>query len=347
MEVDVTEKFKYLVKYGLVSVLALAALVAGGLWYYQNQQTTLRIYDARVNSTMVGVKALAGGKLGELAVSDGEHVEAGQLIARVEVSVTEEQIRQLEQTVELAKQNLAQVRQGQTVTVPIPGGSFSASAAAQADVARAQERMNRMQELFEMGAVSANARDAAAADYQAAVAAASSYSAPSVSYQTMTQPSAPEVIQSAELSVRQAEAALENAKKDAMATEIMAPVAGTVYLADVQEGSEIRPGQVIVNIGDGDNIWLEARVTEEQLAKLHLGQFVSYDLEGHELQGTLIEIDEKSEDRGETAAGATEGSAPQQEEDDGKTRVKISLPTNASFDYKPGMKATVRVKQDV
>ena len=114
MEVDVTEKFKYLVKYGLVSVLALAALVAGGLWYYQNQQTTLRIYDARVNSTIVGVKALAGGKLGELAVSDGEHVEAVQLIARVEVSVTEEQIRQLEQTVELAKQNLAQVRQGQT-----------------------------------------------------------------------------------------------------------------------------------------------------------------------------------------------------------------------------------------
>ncbi len=332
LEVDVTDKLKYIVKYGLVSLILLSVLLAVGIWFYQNRGNVMRIYDARVSSTMVGVRVLASGKVQELAVSDGDHVEEGQMLARMEVNMTEEQLQQLEQTVELAKQNLAQVLQGQTITVPVfSGGGASPNAE------RARERMNRMQELFEMGAVSANQRDAAAAEYNAAAAAA-----PSVSYRTITQPSSPEAIQSAEISLRQAEASLAHAREDAQATEITAPVGGTVYMSDVQEGTEIRAGQTLLSIGDGGNIWLEARVTDEQLAKIHLGQFVTYELEGHELQGTIIEIQSKDAEESEEEA-ATEGDIPE-EEDDGRTLVKISLPSQASFDYIPGMKAVVSVK---
>ena len=344
MEVDITEKVKYFLKYGLIGVLLLAFLSAGGIWYYQNSYHTLRIYDAKVASTMVGVKVFAGGKIREFVVNDGEYVNAGQVLAHVEVSVTDEQIAQLEQMVELSKQNLAQVLQGQIVTVPVyDGASSMGNAAAATDLARAEERMNRMNELYEMGAISAMKRDEAAAEYAAAQAAVNAGSTPNVSYRTTTQPSSPEVIESAEIALRQSEAALENAKKAAQATEIVAPVAGTVYYTEFSEGNEVRAGQTILNIGDSGRIWLEAHITPEQKGLLQLGQLVSYELGGQELQGTIIEFDMPAEPDGQTEAMATEGKNESME-NGGQTVVKISLPGNVPFEYKPGMSTTVKVK---
>ena len=272
MEVDVSKKATYFVKFGLVGLILLTVLCSAGVWLYQRHNHYMKVYDAQVTSTMVGVKTKADGKIAEIKVSEGEYVEAGTVIAKIAVSVTEEQIQQLQQNLELAKSNLAEIQKGQTITTPIVTGG-SSNLTAQADLSRAEARMNRMNELFAMGAISAVKRDEAAADYAAAQAAASAASAPNVTYQTTVQPSSPEVIKSAEIQVRQAEAALANAKQDSQATEILAPVAGTIYFTELQEGSDVRAGQTIMNIGDAGNIWVEARVTPDQKQKIRLGQF--------------------------------------------------------------------------
>ena len=343
MEVDISKKVSYVVKYGLVGILTVALLCSAGIWYYQRQNNHMKIYDAQVTSTMVGVRTKADGKIAELMVADGDHVDAGTVIAKIEVSVTEEQIQQLEQNLELAKRNLAEIQKGQTITTPVVSGGGS-SGASQAELARAESRMQRMNELYEMGAISAVKRDEAAADYAAAKAAA--VSVPSITYQTTVQPSSPEAIKSAEFQVRQAEVALTNAKKDSQATELVAPVEGTVYFTDLGEGSEVKAGQVVMNVGDAGNIWLEARITPQQKEKLRLGQFVTYEIDGHALQGTVLEIGSGEEEKEESLSSTnTEGVAPT-EADDGKTPVKISLPIGVSFELKPGMKTVVEVAVD-
>jgi len=345
LEVDISKKVTYFVKFGLVGLIALALLCSVGVWFYQHRNTHMKVYDAQVTSTMVGVKTKANGRIAEIKVEDGDHVEAGTVLARIEVSVTEEQIQQLQQNLELAQRNLTEIQKGQTITVPVPSaGVGSSNIEAQAELERAASRMQRMNELFEMGAVSAVKRDEAAAEYAAAqAAAASAPSIPSVSYQTMVQPSNPEVIKNAEIQVRQAEAALENAKKDSQATEIVAPVAGTVYLADLAENSEVTAGQTIMNIGDAGNIWVEARVTPEQKGRIRLGQFAEYSIEGRKFQGTVQEIETDDDENAEGMAN-TEGSAPT--EDDGKSFVKISLPTEAALELKPGVKTVVEFAVD-
>ena len=108
--------------------------------------------------------------------------------------------------------------------------------------------MERMNQLYEMGAVSAVKRDEAAAAYQAAVAASSasaSYDS-NVVYDTTVQAASPEAIKKAELQLRQAQAALERAKGNAAATEITAPVDGTVYIGELAEGMEVQAGQVLL-----------------------------------------------------------------------------------------------------
>ena len=134
------------------------------------------------------ISAKINGRIEEILVEDGAHVDAGQVIARVKVNVTPDQIHQLEQTVELSKRNLAEVQAGTTVTQPIYSG---ASGPSQAEIDQAAAHLERMEELYAMGAISAVKRDEAAAAYEAA---RSSGSAGSVSYQTIVQPSSPQVI---------------------------------------------------------------------------------------------------------------------------------------------------------
>lgn len=300
LEVDITKKVQYLMKYGLPGLIIIAVLCAGGIYYYQHQHKYFNVYDAQVASSLVASKARTNGTITELVVADGEHVEAGDVIAHIKSNITDDQLQQLEQNVALSQRNLDEIKKGQTVTVAVPSAApapaASSSGGSSASAASAAARMQRMNELFEMGAISAVQRDQAAADYQAAKAAASSSapaaSSPAVTYQTTTQPADPKAVQNAELQLRQAQAALDNAKQDAQQTDIVAPVAGTVYYAsDIAEGTVVTAGQTVANVGNADDIWVEAKVKTEQGQKLRLGQFASYEIDGHKLQGSIQDIE--------------------------------------------------------
>lgn len=331
MEVDITKKVQYLMKYGLVGLILIAVLCAGGIYYYQHQHKYFNVYDAQVTSSLVAAKVHGNATITEKVVEDGEHVEAGDVIAHVKSTVTNEQIANLEQTVALSQRNLDEVKKGQTVTVavpspaPAPAASAPRSSGSSQSVASAESRMNRMNELFEMGAISAVQRDAAVSAYHAAVAAASSSapatsapsSSPAVRYQTTTQPPDPKAVQNAELQLKQAQAALDNAKQDAAETDIVAPVAGTVYYAQgIDEGSTVKAGETVVSVGNADDIWIEAKVSPDKAAKIRLGQFVSYEIEGHQLQGSVQDIqqpvkkdDQASADSADAAASAGNANA--------------------------------------
>lgn len=350
MEVDISKKVNYFLKYGVVALVLLAVVCAIGVWQYKHNHHDLTINDAKVSSTLVGTKVRAPGTIEELLVADGDHVEAGDVIAKIHVNVTDEQLQQLQQNVDLAKRNLAELQQGTTTQQPIVSSSPSGSSVSQADVEHAAARMERMNNLYAMGAISAVKRDEAAAEYASAQAAASSSapSSPSVSYRTVVQPPNPEAIKNAELQVKQAEAALETAKQDSMATDVVAPVAGTVYLTDVAAGTEVKAGQTIVNIGDAGNIWLEAHVALDQKGKIRLGQFVSYTIDQHIFKGTVQDVidpsasDDNADDSSSASSdGNTEGSKPADAAAD-KLTVKISLPADATASLKPGTRAVVR-----
>lgn len=312
-------------KYGLVGLILIAVIAASGIYYYQHQHKYFNVYDAQVASSLVAAKVHGNAIVTEKVVGNGEHVEAGDVIAHVQSKITDDDLANLEQTVALSQRNLDEVKKGQTVTVAVPSAAPAPAASAprrssggsSQSAAAAESRMNRMQELYEMGAVSARERDAAVAAYHAAQssassssyaapAASSSTSAPAVTYQTTTQPADPKAVQAAELQLKQAQAALDNAKQDAAETDIVAPVAGTVYYADgIDEGGEVKAGQTIASVGNAEDIWVEARVSSEKAPNIRLGQFVSYEIDGHKLQGSVQDIQQPlKKDDSDSANGA-------------------------------------------
>ncbi|WP_019553368.1 HlyD family secretion protein [Propionispira raffinosivorans] len=346
MEVDISKKVSYMIKFGAIGILTLAVLCSVGIWAWQKNNAYLTVKDASVTSALVNTKTNAAGTIEEILVQDGEQVKAGQVLAKIKIKITDDQIAQLEQTLETAKKHYTQVLAGTTTSEQVNAGGGEMhvdTAGAQAEVDRAARAKDRMAQLFAIGAVSAVQNEQAQAAYQEAVAALGSMgagtgSSSSVSYQSLVVPSSPEAVKAAQLQVTQAQAALETAKKDKDSTEIMAPVDGTVYLTDLQVGADVAAGQTILNIGNANNMWVEMHIDLQQKDKIRLGQFVTYIIEGQtQMQGTIFEIIDPTE-----ASGASAEATEDQPEDQSIV-AKISLPADLDITLKQGTAATVKV----
>ncbi len=333
MEVDVTEKAKNFIRFGLIGLIVLAALAGGGLYLYQHSNRGFVVSDAMVVGSESVITAKGDGKITEVLVQDGDYVEEGTVIARVESKITPEDIAQLEQNVQLAQQSYAQLQKGTTTVAQAPAAPVVDSGAQQR-AANAYARMQRMNELFSMGAISAAKRDEAAAAYAAAQAAANAAPAAAAALQTTVIPTSPEVLKQAELQVKQAEIALANAKNDQQATEIVATASGVISLAEgVAADSELKNEQEVARIQASNDAWLEAKLTENQAAKVRLGQFVNYEIDGHKLQGTVKDI------------AAPENDESESDQSKSLTIVKISLPADPSFTIKSGMSGKIEFKE--
>ena len=305
---DITAKVKNFIRFGLVSVILLASIIGYAEYKYWHKDEVIELDNAKVAGTMVSVRVLANGKVKELLFEDGAEVKAGDVIARLEVAITEEEIQQLENTVQLAKDNYADLAAGQWVKVPVqrervtyppappPTAIYSAPSG---NLAKLEERANRMAELFDMGAVSAVQRDAARRAYESALAESQSTSyqysaapAPIIEYYTEYvdefRETPAEVLAGAEQAIKQAELSLNIARQEARETDVIAPVSGAIYYG-IEPEEDLSAGESVARIGDSRELWLEVEVTEEIFNKIPLGKLVTYTIDGKELVGTVIE----------------------------------------------------------
>lgn len=329
MEVDISKKVNCIIKFGLPALLGITAIFVGIIWCWQSSNHYLKIIDAQVMGSMVNVASRTNGTIAEFVVKNGAVVKSGDPLAKVKVSITEEQIKQLEQTVDIAKKNLAKVQEGVVVTQPVYSGGGNSAAAEEAAA-----HLEKMEKLYAMGAISAVKRDEAAAAYE--LAQMGGYGG-NVTYQTVIQPNSPQVIQNAELQVKIAEASLEKAKQESNATVVVAPVAGTVFYQNIKVNDEIQPGQILFNIGSAKNLWIEAYLKSEQAAKVELGQLVTYKVNGKRLKGSVLEIREPKPVNDEKTA------SPEAKKNADKYVVKISLIPPNDMIISPGEKVTVEI----
>lgn len=300
---NITSKIKQWLILGFLIPVISGAAIGYGAFNHKHPVTEIRIGDAKVTGTMISVRTLVDGKVSEFLFNDGDEVESGDVIARLEVDVNEETIAQLANTVELAKENLENLKKGQIVKVPVkkvkvipPKNNSAASSGKSASLKSLEERANRMKDLFEMGAVSKKQMEAAVAAYENAKRNAPSSPAAhseatyveEITYVDQWQPTPAPVMQNAENALKQAELSLKVAQQQAQETEVIAPISGTIYYT-AEADNDIMAGNSIAKIGDSKELWLTAEVTEDVFNQIKLGLPVNYILDGQNLSGTVIE----------------------------------------------------------
>jgi HlyD family secretion protein len=291
----------------LLVVLALGA--AAGLYYAIRGGRQVLVLTGIVTTDEVTVSSEIQGRLQQLLVNQGDTVQRGQLLARIQPQEWKAEASFYANTELQSASQVAQAeadlkyQQAQSSNQIIQAEANLAAAKdqvtqAQADLANAQTNYGRLEDLYRKHVESPQAYDQARTAYESAKAHAAS-----LHQQSQAAEAAVAIAKAERDRVEARRAALEAAKHQWAAanaqkeranvrldyTEIHAPIPGIVDVRAALAGEVVNPGQAIVTLIDPDNLWVRADVEETYIDQIRLGEKLIVRLpSGAQREGTVF-----------------------------------------------------------
>lgn len=280
-----------LVMFAIAALLAVAAL--GYIFFFSTAKTIsaapVRLetgaasagesvlsasgYVVAHHKIAVGAKVM--GRVAWIGVEKGDTVQQGQVLVRLEDTEFRAQVNQAKANLAAAQARLDQLRSGSR-----PQEKMKDKAAviqAEANLKKAEADYQRAETLYRAGVASKAELDQALAqrDTSAALVEAAKQSSAMTDIGPRT-----EEIRAAEAQVAQMKAALDYAKTQLEATEIKAPVAGTVLERIVERGEMVSPSAFggsgartsVVDLADLTDLQIELDISQVDFARLKMGQ---------------------------------------------------------------------------
>ena len=253
-------------------VILLAAAVAAGVYFYPrfackptpaNQLTLSGNIEA--HESLVSFKVQ--GRIVELLVEEGQQVERGALLARLEDADFKQRVRMDEAGVRVRETDLALTLAG-TREQEVKAAQ-QAMIDAQADLEQKKIDNARAQSLFAKDEVTAQDRDLAATAVKRTEAV---YKAAQQRYNEAVEGSRKEDIAIARANVNQANANLGLSQVNLDYTILRAPSTGVITVREAELGEVVAPGSPVVTLADLDQVWLRAYIAETDLGCIHWGQ---------------------------------------------------------------------------
>jgi HlyD family secretion protein len=216
------------------------------------------------------------GQIVELRVKEGDDVQAGDTIARLDDAEPGARVALAEAQVDAARAQLAEAQRG-------PRAEEIAQAraglvAATSRLEDAQREAERTRVLFEGGAVSREALDRATTAAQVAEAARTQASEQLAALERGTRP---ERIAAARAQLGQSEAGLRQARAVLANTRIEAPFAGVITVRHREVGETVGAGAPVVSLMDPDDRWVRIYVPETRIGTVSIGQAASITSDSH------------------------------------------------------------------
>ncbi len=268
--VAIEEPRQALSKTRLALILSLPlVLVAVGLYLWLTSGKTVSTDNAAVGAHVVSIAPEVGGRIVEVAVTDNQIVEPGQLLFRIDPAPYRIALLESEAAVGNARLQINQMN-----------GDYSAKLADTAekssDVELASENFRRQKQLLARGFTTRANYDAASAALSAAVAARSSAAATAKATQAMLATS----VGGGHPQVMSATAQREKAALNLARTELRAPIGGRIAQADrLEPGNTAVVALPMVSIVDDRKMWIDANFKETQLARIRPGQRATVKIE--------------------------------------------------------------------
>lgn len=220
-----------------------------------------------IEATEINVASKVGGEIMQLPVNQGDKVNTGDILAVIDHSTLDLQLKQAEAGVDLAKAQLKLLQNGaRTEDIQQAEEGLKQSEAA---LKMAEEDAKRMVELLTSKSVTQKQKDDADTRYTVALAQNNSAKQ---TLKKLQQWSRPEDIQSAEARLVQAKTSAELLKKIITDSTIVAPIDGIITQKPIEKGELVGAGTTIVTISKLDKVNLMIYVTEIELGKIKLGQ---------------------------------------------------------------------------
>lgn len=319
-------------------IIFFAVVLAGGLVFHffmkdkGDGDFSIRV-SGNIETTEVDVGFKISGRIVHLYVQEGDWVEKGKVIARLD----DEDLRQ---RLELAQATLksSQARLDKLLAGSRPEEVKEAEAnlqQAQFDFENKKTQHERMKTLFDGRVIPKEILDNAETKFKIAKAA---LEGATEIYKKVKEGPRKEDIEDARAQVEQTRASLRLAETQLGYTILQAPISGIVLVKSGEVGEVVNPGTSILTLGDIVNVWLRAYIPETELSRVKWGQevIVTTDLQPRkEYKGKISFISSQSE------------FTPKQIQTEKERvtlvyRIKVDIP-NTDRELKPGMPANGRI----
>lgn len=320
------------------AIVALLLIASG--WWWISSSGRVSTDDARVKNNIVNVSTKVPGQVEELLVKEGEHVESGQVIAKIDSAALKIQVEQAQANLASAQAKLASLQAGNRPQQVAQSEATVEQAAANLDNAR--KSYERAESLYQDGAMSAQQRDTTQTALKVAQA---QYDAAAQGLSLVSEGATEQDRQFAEAQVAQAAAALKNAQLQLDNSVIKAPIAGTVAKAPVDPGEMVSVGQALFSITNPADSWVEVNIEETDIGKVQVGQRVDFKIDaypGKSFKGEVAEVG--------AATGSQFALLPSDNASGNFTKVtqritvKVKVIDNSNVELKPGMSAVVDIR---
>lgn len=275
-----------------------ALLVAGGL-VVNAAARRLGIHDPAVAVTgtiealQVDVSSKITGRIVERTVREGDRVQRGQLLVRLDSDELVAETRRSEAAVRTAEARLRDLLAG--ARAQEIEQARQALVNASATRVWTERDYSRATELFQKDLIAAQEVDRARQAYEVAQANESG----AREKLALVEAGAREYeIVAARAVVAEARAALTLAERRLEQTRLVSTLDGVVLHKNMEVGETAVPGQSILTLMDPRDLWLRAYVPETDIARIKLGQAATLAVDafpGRVFQGTVSEIASEAE----------------------------------------------------
>ena len=253
-------------------LVLLAAVIAAAAYLYsrlankdkgENQLTLSGNIEA--HESLVSFKV--PGRIVDLPIEEGQWVEPGALLARLDNDDYKQRVRIDEATSRVRQSNLDLVLAG-TREQELKA-SEQTMLDAKADLEQKKLDYDRAQRLFSKDEVSAQDRDLAKTALKRAEAM---FEAANQRYNQAVEGSRKEDIAIARANLQEAHANLGMSRVNLDYTILRAPSGGVITVRQAELGEVVLPGTPVVTLADLDHIWLRAYLAETDLGRIRWGQ---------------------------------------------------------------------------
>ncbi len=243
-------------------IIVLLLILAG--WALARPRT--HWVEGQVEATQIDVSPKVPGRVAAVLVREGDQVQAGQLLARLDAPEIEAKLRQADAVRDAARSLSAKAEHGaRPEEIRAARSNWERAEAAAVLAEKTDARIAR---LFADGVVPLQKRDEAEAQARAARDAADAARA---LYDQARTGARPEDRAAAAAQLRQAEGAVAEAEAYRDAAVLRAPTAGEVVERVVDPGELVSPGVPVLSLVDLSDSWVTFNLREDQLAGLRIG----------------------------------------------------------------------------
>lgn len=231
----------------------------------------------------INVVPKIGGKVEKVNFDIGDIVKEGDVLLTLESRDIASSVKQAEAAVTMAEANYRSLSEG-TLDKQLEQ--------AEANFLNAKENYERMQVLYDEGAVSKQQFDAAKLQY---TVAKTQYESAKIA--------APGNLEAAGAQLKQAQAGLELARSQLENTVIKSPVSGMVASKSVNVGEMAAPGYPVFTIVNIDKVYVDLDISEVNIGSVEKGQKVSVTVSAAdktEFSGIITNVSPSADPRSRT-----------------------------------------------